>query len=140
MALWALAKLRANRPKLLRVLADRADALSGEMNPQDLATVMWAYGSLQHRPDAAVLQRLALAAASQFEEFQPQVRALCFRIGHPCCSWVGTTCWPGLLLHVLWELRPALRLCAGHIYADLGLCKAGQGPSGGAAPPLHAAL
>lgn len=76
MALWALAKLRANRPKLLRVLADRADVLSEELNPQDLATVVWAFGSLQHRPDAAVLQRLAEAAAFQFDQFQPQVRQL----------------------------------------------------------------
>ena len=49
-ALWALAKLRANRPKLLRVLADRADALSEELNPQDLATVMWAFGSVAASP------------------------------------------------------------------------------------------
>ena len=100
MALWALAKLRANRPKLLRVLADQADALLGELNPKDLATVMWAFGSLQYRPEAAMLQRLAVAAASQFNQFQPQVRrelnaylaaSSCNRQpGLGCCHMCGT--------------------------------------------------
>lgn len=71
--LWSLAKLRANRPRLLRVLAQQLSSLVQELNPRDLATAVWAFGALQYRPDAYLLQNLASAAQSQFDDFEPQV-------------------------------------------------------------------
>ena len=72
-SLWSLAKLRANRPRLLRALAGQVSALIDALSARDLATVVWAFGTLQHHPVSALQLELASAARTRFDEFEPQV-------------------------------------------------------------------
>jgi hypothetical protein len=91
-SLWSLAKLRAKRPRLLRALAGQVSTLIEELSARDLATVVWAFGTLQHHPVSAVQLDLARAARSRFDDFEPQVPCL---QAVPCKG----TCMRGLPRH-----------------------------------------
>jgi hypothetical protein len=71
-AVWSLAKVGYKRPKLLRKLAEQAAVLSSQLNAQDIATILWAFGSLTYHPGNELLETLASAAANQLDHFQPQ--------------------------------------------------------------------
>ena len=81
-ALWSLAKLRQNRPKLVTRLCTQARDIVGELNERDISTVAWALGSMQSKADPALLQELSSAAVSLWADMQPQVLSFCT----PCKS------------------------------------------------------
>ena len=72
-SLWSLAKLRAKRPRLLRVLAQQVSILVDQLSARDLATAVWAFGTVQYLPDSALQRDLACASRSRFADFEPQV-------------------------------------------------------------------
>ena len=43
------------------------------LSARDLATAVWAFGTLQYVPDIALQQDLATASRSRFTDFEPQV-------------------------------------------------------------------
>jgi len=44
-----------------------------EFNARDISTVIWAFGTLQYKPDEALLDDIATAAHARLDEFEPQV-------------------------------------------------------------------
>lgn len=72
--LWAFAKAGYKRPKLLRKLAQRTAAVALRLNARDVASIVWAFGSLAYRPDDTLLNALAAIAVSMLAIFEPQVR------------------------------------------------------------------
>jgi hypothetical protein len=76
-ALWSLAKLRQNRPKLVTRLCTQARDIVQELNERDISTIVWALGSMQSKLDSALLQELSSAAVVLWADMQPQVLTFC---------------------------------------------------------------